>query len=216
MEHLASAVALAMRVEAQGKHETNDAAKQRVSSGEAERIVEEWPNAPKTTALMMMERFGAPNEATPGRLIWHQAGQWKRVTVTRDVYTHHFPMPHSDFLSLTIDYHVPLDKVADALRLDGSIIIDRTAGEVTARCDSEAADILTLNLLHDVVTGARGVEEARRFFAESAPKFNMGQSVPAMERLQFSPPATDTEFLDEAMVGEALVEQVKEKAKSLL
>jgi hypothetical protein len=44
---------------------------------------------------------------------------------------------------------------------DGSILVDRTRGEVAARCDSEAANVLGLNMVHELVTGKRTVEEAR-------------------------------------------------------
>ena len=38
---------------------------------------------------------------------------------------------------------------------DGSCLVNRTAGEVAAQCDSEAANIITLNLMHEIVTGSR-------------------------------------------------------------
>jgi hypothetical protein len=44
---------------------------------------------------------------------------------------------------------------------DGSVIAERTAGEVSARCHDEHANFLALNLMHDIVTGAKNVEEAR-------------------------------------------------------
>lgn len=40
--------------------------------------------------------------------------------------------------------------MSELVRFDGSVIIDRTAGEVAARCDMEAMNILTLNLVHDI------------------------------------------------------------------
>jgi len=48
----------------------------------------------------------------------------------------------------------------------GSVITERTAGEVSARCHDEQANYLALNLMHDIVTGAREVEDARRYYAK--------------------------------------------------
>jgi hypothetical protein len=42
------------------------------------------------------------------------------------------------------------------------VIAERTAGEVSARCHDEQANLLALNLTNDVVTGAKTVAEARR------------------------------------------------------
>jgi hypothetical protein len=36
---------------------------------------------------------------------------------------------------------------------DGSILVDRTRGEVAARCDSEAANVLGLNMVQELVMG---------------------------------------------------------------
>ena len=108
-----------------------------------------------------MERYGPTNEATQTMLFWYRSGPWKRIVVTHDVVTHNFPAPHSDFLTQYIDYRVPPEMCDEVARFDGSCLVDRTAGEAAARCDSEAANLLTLNLMHDIVIGKTSVEEAR-------------------------------------------------------
>ena len=52
---------------------------------------------------------------------------------------HHWPTPHTDFLTQYIDYRVPPQQAHLVAMFDGSILVDRTRGEVAARCDSEAA-----------------------------------------------------------------------------
>ena len=64
--------------------------------------------------------------------------------------------------------------MGDLGRYDGSSLIDRTAGEAAARCDSEAANILTLNLMHEMVTETR--ERRRR------PRFLLGDPVSLLPR----------------------------------
>jgi hypothetical protein len=55
------------------------------------------------------------------------------------------------------------------------VVADRTKGEVMARCDMEEMNFLSLNLMHAIVTGRQTVEEARKFYAETAVAFMMNR-----------------------------------------
>jgi len=132
------------------------------------------------------------------------------------VVIHNFPSPHSDFLTQYIDYHVPVNMFDAIGAFDGSCLVDRTAGEVGARCDSEAANTLTINLMHDIVTGRTSVEEARKTYAENLAGYTMGRSAPYAERLQFTVPRSGTEDPDESMIGGAMARQTVGKVKDLL
>ena len=50
---------------------------------------------------------------------------------------------------------MPADKVGLVAQLEGSIVIDRTKGEVSVHCDNEGANTLSLNMMHEIVTGKR-------------------------------------------------------------
>ena len=63
---------------------------------------------------------------------------WKRTELTSDAVVHHWPAPHTDFLTQYLDYRVPPEQAHLVAMFDGSILVDRTRGEVAARCDSEA------------------------------------------------------------------------------
>jgi hypothetical protein len=67
----------------------------------------------------------------------------------------------------TIDYRVPPDVFDKLATYDGSVIVERTKGEISARCDVEEANFLALNLAHEIVTKRKSVEQARRFYAEA-------------------------------------------------
>ena len=69
-------------------------------------------------------------------------------------------------VSQTINYDVPPEKLPELAEFDGSLIVYRTAGQVTASCDNESANFLAVNLMHDIVTGRRTAEEARKELAE--------------------------------------------------
>ena len=58
----------------------------------------------------MLQKYGAPQEATGQRLIWHKAGAFKRIELVNEEFEHRFPMPHKDCLQHVIEYKVPPGK----------------------------------------------------------------------------------------------------------
>ena len=216
MATLAGAVTDAVGHKARGEHETEHGARNTVPLAEAEAIIATWPEAPQKGARQMLAQYGAPNEATPTKLFWYRAGPWKRIQATSDVVTHDFPAPHSDYLTMWIDYQVPLAMVGEVTRYDGSCLIDRTAGEAAARCDSEAANTITLNLMHEIVTGKRTVEEAREVYAANVAGYTMGRPAPYAERLLFPVPQGGTEDPDEGMGVTPIVKQAAGKVKDMI
>jgi predicted outer membrane protein len=130
-------------------------------------VASRWPERPRLAAHRMAAKYGPPSELSANAAIWHDVEPFRRITVVRDEIPHDFPTPHTDFLSHTVAYAVPLERVADVLALDGSLIIDRTAGELTARCDHETRNVLALNLAHRVSRGDRDVDVARESLARA-------------------------------------------------
>lgn len=122
-----------------GEHETEGKAALTVERADVEQIIDSWPKAQQNVARQMPAKYGPPNKATPTRLFWYRNRPWKRTELTSDVVVHHWPTPHTDFLTQYIDYRVPPEQAHLVAMFDGSILVDRTRGEVAARCDSEAA-----------------------------------------------------------------------------
>lgn len=164
-----------------------------------ERIVASWPERPRLGAMEMLAKYGPPQEVTPQRVVWHNAGAFKRITVIRDAQPHDFPMPHVDFMEHTISLRVPIDKVQDLIAFDGSNTINRTVGELSARCDLEAHNILTLNLAHDIVTGRKTVAQARQAFGEAVQQEIAGRPPAIVQALQFRPDAAPA-FSDSSVI----------------
>jgi hypothetical protein len=86
--------------------------------------------------------------------------------VRREYCEHLFPIPHIDSVQNFVDYRVPPDKATALAEFDGSVIVERTAGEVSARCHDEQAHFLALNLMHDIVTDRKSVQEARDYYGQ--------------------------------------------------
>lgn len=158
-----------------------------VNKADVDKIIATWPERPRLGATEMMVKYGMPQEVTSERVIWHNPGPFKKIAVTRQEDPHDFPLPHMDFMEHTIAYKVPADKVADLIAFDGSSTIDKTVGELTARCDLEGHNILTFNLDHDIITGKKTVEEAREAFGKIVVQDVKGEHPPYVEKLQFDP-----------------------------
>jgi hypothetical protein len=144
-----------------------------------------WPDVSRKAGEATIERYGRPTGATPGMLVWKDAGPWKAIILSRDPIDHQFPMPHQDVLEQVINYRVPPDKFDELAKYDGSVIVERTKGTMSARCDKEEMNYLALNLANDIVTGKRSVEDARAFYAKTAKAFKNGEKHPYTQRLQF-------------------------------
>ena len=70
-------------------------------------------------------------------------------------------MPHPDLLEQFIDYQAPPEMYDELAVYDGSVIVERTKGEISARCDKEEMNFLAINLANDVAIGERTPDEAR-------------------------------------------------------
>jgi len=144
-----------------------------------------WPRESREAAQIVADTYGDPQEATPTQLTWHRPGPWKRIVATREFYPHDFPVPHIDAVESVIDYRVPPDKVTELAEFDGSVIVERTAGEVSARCHDEQANFLALNLMHDIVSGKRNARQAREYYAKEFADYRRRKPTPYMEGLRF-------------------------------
>jgi hypothetical protein len=154
----------------------------------AQSVTANWPMKPREAASTLIAKYGQPDVVGDRVLIWHDKAPFKKIALMRDEQPHSFPMAHTDFLTQTVMYRVPTDKVDELTAYDGSVWFHRTRGELSAQCDVEAMNFLALNLAHDVATGARTVEDARAFYAKTAMEFKQGnRSSPYVTGLRFQP-----------------------------
>src|SRR4051794_18209462 len=119
--------------------------------GSGSQIIKSWPEPSREAAQLVIEKYGEPHETTENQLTWYGVGSWKRVIASKAYHDHAFPAPHIDAIESVIDYRVPPERVSALAEFDGSVVVERTAGEVSARCHDEEANNLALNLTHDIV-----------------------------------------------------------------
>jgi hypothetical protein len=123
-------------------------------------------------------------------LTWYGTGPWKRIVASREFYRHEFPAPHIDAVESFIDYRVPPDKFGPLAEFDGSVVVERTAGEVSARCHDEEANFLALNL-----------------------DYRRGKPTPYMEKLRFKPGSGGTADPDHRVLSDDDLERAKREGK---
>ena len=177
--------------------------------------VQEWPHESRRAAELVIQQFGEPDEVSPTELTWLRASPWKRVVATEWFEHHNFPVPHVDCIEVVIDYPVPPEKMTELALFDGSIRVDRTAGEVSVRCRSIASDTLKLNLVHDIVTGARTAQEARDYHVKEVLDATRGEPTPYRERL-LVPAQVDTKDPGEQVLTEEELRTMADTDVSLI
>ena len=149
------------------------------------KVTETWPQASKDAVKSMTEKYGLPAAVTEEMVVWNDIAPFKRGVVYKEEVTHMFPVQHSDILQQTISYRVPLDKIDDLSKFDGSLLVDRTKGELSSRNQREEMNILAFNLADKIVRGEITTEEARRQYRNNAEELMSGGTNQMLTSLNF-------------------------------
>ena len=159
----------------------------KMNMAQMNKMMSGWPKASKDAAMFMTKKYGAPMHMNEHMAMWGQTGQWKRTIVYDYEVQHDFPMPHTDVMQQWIDYKVPLDRYDELAMYDGSVVVERTNGELSARCDKEGANFLAINLAHEIATGTRTPEDGRRMYAEQIMAKMAMKPAPYTDKLMWTP-----------------------------
>ena len=174
-------------------------------------IIAQWPEESREAAQLVIDAYGEPAEAVPSRLTWFDVGSWKRIEAQRTFWQHAFPAPHIDAVESFIDYLVPVEMFTPLAQFDGSVMVERTSGEVSARCHDEQANALALNLMHDMVTGARDADDARAYYAKEFLDARRKRPTPYMDGLRFGSKGSPAADPDERVLTDEQLEQAKKE-----
>jgi len=172
----------------------------RVNRAQLTKAVEGWPMASRDAAMFMMNKYGAPAAISSDMIVWGKTGPWKRTIVYKMEYQHNFPGPHTDVMQQWIDYKAPPAMFDELAEYDGSVVMERTSGEMSARCDKEGANFLALNLANEIATGKRSVADARKMYGAQVMAMKAGRPAPYMEKLLFTPSMRATGDVDQPVM----------------
>lgn len=171
--------------------------------------VQDWPGTSKKAAEYILNKYGLPDEVTEYRLKWHNKGNFQEIVVHKEEVEHNFPMPHTDVLEQSVYYDVPIDKMDEITAFNGSLIIHRTKGIMSARCENEHLNYLILNLAHEIAVGERTVEDARGFFGTNVMAYLLGDTSLFMHDFLFTP-AQKSGFPDESVIDDEFLGEIGE------
>jgi hypothetical protein len=144
-----------------------------------------WPKASLDAAKDMMKKYGNPDESTPTMLVWHNNGPWVKTVIFKDEVPHNFPMVHTDVMQQWVRLRTTEGKIDNLFKYDGSVVVERTTGLISARCDKEGANFLALNLAYDIIQGRKSVDEARKYYSNAIQEMMAGKMDPYMMKLNF-------------------------------
>jgi hypothetical protein len=179
----------------------------------ATEILASWPDEAREAAQLVVDQYGEPHETTESQLIWHNVGRWKRIVAQKAFWAHDFPAPHHDSVESFIDYHVPIDKIGPLAEFDGSVMVERTTGELSARCHDEQANRLALNLADEIVTGRKTVQDARDYYAREFLDARRKQPTPYMSELRFKPSVLDPTDPDTSVLSSKDLEAAEREGR---
>ena len=142
--------------------------------------------ASQKAAKVMHDKYGPPAAMTADEMVWGATGPWKRTVIYRVEQPHEFPVHHTDVMQQWIDYRVPKDMFDKLAEYDGSVVVERTSGEMSARCDAAGANFLALDLADEIVRGKRTVSDARKMYLEQIMLMKAMKPAPYTEKLMFA------------------------------
>jgi hypothetical protein len=148
-----------------------------------------WPEKTRQIAARLVTKYGPPAEATERQITWSGNGPWKRTTLYREEVQHNFASSHKDVLEQTINYKVPADKLAALAAFNGSVVVNRTRGELASTSDGEDTNFLALNIADDVIKGERDPDQARTYYAQIIRARMIREPEAYLQGLKFKPAA---------------------------
>lgn len=156
-----------------------------MSSPDVSRMTSSWPKASQEAIAFMTKKYGGPAAVTVDMAVWGRTGPWKRTLVYRVEIPHEFPMHHTDVMQQFVDYRADPEHYDRLAQYDGSVVVERTSGEISARCDKEGANFLALNLADEVARGKRSIGGARKKYGEQIMAMKAMKPAPYTEKLMF-------------------------------
>lgn len=155
-----------------------------------------WPEKTRRVAAQLITKYGPPAEFTERQISWYANGPWKRTTLYKEEVQHNFANPHKNVLEQTVSYRVPPEKLAALAQFNGSIVVNRTRGEMSSTSDAEDTNFLALNVADDLIRGERDAEQARTYYAQIIRAKMIKEPEAYLQSLKFKP-ATNTSDPDE-------------------
>lgn len=147
---------------------------------------------PKNYFPSCIEMFGNPvfvSNVKHGYALWKTKGLFTQHILIDEDVKHCVPRPHHDYFYSSVKFFVPKDKIADVLKISGSLNYDGLKKELTARCGGIGANYATIYLAMLVANGTMTIKEvqsqdtyARMIRGDILPYSKMAKTMMALKK----------------------------------
>ena len=110
---------------------------------------------PKRQFANLVSEFGEPISVANkpyGIAIWKNKGPFDVILLMDESIQHNHPEPHCDFLYAIVTVHIPNELVCFVLELSETLTYDKLKNQLTTRCNSMKANVITLYLALKIIT----------------------------------------------------------------
>jgi hypothetical protein len=146
-------------------------------TGRATAEIASWPEFSAAVARITMAKYGPPDTLGSGQMAWYGRAPWKRIIVNEDL--------RRGPLEQTISFSLNADTAKELRDFGRGVTGDVDDSELSARSDSEALNILALNLADDIATGGKNPASARAFYDRARELAVSGKSTGYTAKLLF-------------------------------
>lgn len=151
-----------------------------LSGSTPESIILQWPTYSYRLARFMIAKYGQPAQSSDVRLVWVNAGPWKRSVVYR------VPIDGGARLEQEVEYDVAEDERGELLLFAREAGLSVESGRLVAVSNAESDNFLAINLADEIVRGKRSAKKASDFRRQILRLQDSGKSSPYLERLLFT------------------------------
>lgn len=151
----------------------------------ATKLTAGWPQSSVVAAKDLITKYGEPTEVTSDRLIWRNFAPFKEIIVHKNLYSSYFPLLHQNAVEHVIDYKASSDRITNVWNYNGSVVLNRTQGEMSSFGPNEEMNILSMNLTHKIMSGELSEDRAKVIHGQETLDFLNGERSELTQSLIF-------------------------------
>lgn len=151
----------------------------------ASKLASGWPQSSIVAAKELITKYGNPTEVTSDKLIWRNFAPFKEIIVHRNLYSSYFPLLHQNAVEHVIDYKAASDRVTNVWNYNGSVVLDRTQGQMSSFGPNEEMNVLSMNLTHKIMSGEINEDRAKVIHGQETLDFLNGEKSSLTQSLLF-------------------------------
>jgi hypothetical protein len=148
----------------------------------ADEAIRSWSPVSALAARRLFDKYGAPDEVSPGFIAWDSCSPWSR-TVVHDVSLRPASVEEEDVVEQTLDYPLKPEQLGALASFDRRLSYNERTDQLSVLSGSEELNFLRMNLADDVAAGRTSPEQARARFRRTVELSQAGKDSPDLHGL---------------------------------